>query len=865
MEQKRDFLINALHIFVLFSFALAQPLFDLLSRNATFFVVHRSEPVDIILLILIVCVLLPALVVLIEVVTGLIGRRARKAVHGFMVAGLVVIIALPVLNKIFKLPGIAIVVGAAIVGVTVTIAYIRFNQLRLFLTILSPALLIFPGLFLFNSPVSKVIFAGDAFRTIPEVHADTPIVFVVFDALSLTSLMNEDREIDPVRYPNFAALARNATWFRNATTVSDYTHMACPAMLSGIYPDKPRLPTAIDYPHNIFTLLGGSYNLIVDDPNTQLCPDQLCGKWAGHGNHESSRERISSLLLDLSVVYLHIVLPSDLRAGLPVVTRSWKDFIADDRAKPEKRAKQKSLTPLKKDYWLNYVTGERPRQLVRFIKSIDYSKKPTLYYLHIVIPHEPWRYLPSGKEYSQPAEYKIIRGLSEFGIGETWSSDEWAVVQAWQRYLLQVGFVDRLLGEIIDRIKTVGLYDRSLIVVTADHGVSFRPNDKRRPITKTNYQDIMCVPLFIKAPNQHEGVISDRNLESIDILPTIADILGISLPWTVDGQSAFNISIPERTKKFFFRSTKDKKDVERLIFRPVINEKSDTLEQMIALFGSGVKPDGLFRIGPHNNLVGQHVSEIEVVGGSGIMVEFDQERLYEHVDLNAPFVPAQITGRILMGGTIETPLNLAVSINGIIRAVTRTYPLESGMHEWSAIVPELSFRPGKNDIEVFHIAQDARRLRVERTRRKSTVTYFLSASGGQDGKTITTSEGRSIPVIPGALQGFLDRARISNDRIKFSGWAADIKNSELPNAILIFFDGKLVYSGRTNTQRIDVAHQFNNAALQRAGFSYALLLEDFKGLKDPDVRIFAVSKKGVAAELNYPKNYKWTKKMAKPN
>ena len=182
MQQKNGIYIDTLHIFVLFSFAFAQPLFDLLSRNAEFFVAHHSEPVDVVVLIVILCILLPALVVLIEVVTGLIDRRARKAVHGFMVASLVVIIALPVLNKIFELPGIAIVVGAAIVGVTVTIAYIRFHPLKMFLTVLSPALLIFPGLFLFNSPVFKVVFPEkDPSAVTVKVDNAPPIIMVVFD------------------------------------------------------------------------------------------------------------------------------------------------------------------------------------------------------------------------------------------------------------------------------------------------------------------------------------------------------------------------------------------------------------------------------------------------------------------------------------------------------------------------------------------------------------------------------------------------------------------------------------------------------------------------------------------------------------
>jgi len=441
------------------------------------------------------------------------------------------------------------------------------NPVRIFLTVLSPVLLIFPALFLLNSQISKLVFIGDIsriVRDIPKVHATTPIVFVVFDAHTLTSLMNEDRDIDAKRYPNFAALARNAYWFRNATTVADYTHMACPAMLSGLYPDKPRLPTFADYPHTIFTLLGGAYNMVVDDPNTTLCPKQLLRKWteASIRSSKTLKQRLEVLLLDSSIAYLHIIFPTDLRSKLPVVTRRWSDFMGDDIGTRKRNIKKNKSKPLSRNFWLNRVTGERPMQIRRFIRSIHFSEKPALYYLHTVIPHEPWRYLPSGKEYCQPAEYNRIRGLDEFGSGETWGPDEWAVVQAYQRYLLQVGFVDKLLGAIIDRIKGVGLYDRSLIIITADHGVSFRVNDKRRPISKTNYQDIMSVPLFIKVPNQVEGVISDSNVESIDILPSIADILDISVPWPVDGQSVFNLPLSERNNKFFFRSTHSKKEIE---------------------------------------------------------------------------------------------------------------------------------------------------------------------------------------------------------------------------------------------------------------------------------------------------------------
>ena len=55
-------------------------------------------------------------------------------------------------------PLLDLVAGAALLGVALTITYLRLASFRFYLTVLSPAVLIFPGLFLFSSPVSKVVF-----------------------------------------------------------------------------------------------------------------------------------------------------------------------------------------------------------------------------------------------------------------------------------------------------------------------------------------------------------------------------------------------------------------------------------------------------------------------------------------------------------------------------------------------------------------------------------------------------------------------------------------------------------------------------------------------------------------------------------
>src|SRR5262249_6910305 len=135
---------------------------------------------------------------------------------------------------------------------------------------------------------------------------------------------------------------------------------------------------------------------------------------------------------------------------------------------------------------------------------------------------------------------------------EVWGNDELVVLHSYQRYLLQVAFVDHLLGRLIHHLKSIDLYDRCLFVVTADHGVSFRADRSRRIPIKSNVADIMAVPLFIKLPHQHMGAINDRNVATIDVLPTIADVLKISPPFPYDGHSVFDPAEPEPPEKVFY-------------------------------------------------------------------------------------------------------------------------------------------------------------------------------------------------------------------------------------------------------------------------------------------------------------------------
>ena len=75
-----------------------------------------------------------------------------------------------------------------------------------------------------------------------------------------------------------------------------------------------------------------------------------------------------------------------------------------------------------------------------------------------------------------------------------------------------------------------------MVVLTADHGVAYRPGQPRRAPTPGNFSDIAAVPLLIKYPGETEGRIDDSPARTIDIVPTIAKELGAKLPWKAAGR-----------------------------------------------------------------------------------------------------------------------------------------------------------------------------------------------------------------------------------------------------------------------------------------------------------------------------------------
>ena len=687
----REVLERGAHLGALWAFAVAQPLFNLLGSHPEFFATHGSRG-GVIVAFALALILVPPLVLLgVEWLAGLVSVALGWAFHLAVVTVLVAALALQVVERDYPLAGFGI---ALALGVATALIYARARPAQSFLSVLSPAPLVFVALFLLFSDVSKLAFPDGA-----DVQADTkraPVVLVIFDELPVHSLMAADGRVDARRFPNFARLARDATWYRNTTSVAQDTPYAVPAILDARLPRQERLPVAADHPQSLFTMLAGRYELHVREEATSLCPPSLCASEA----REGSGGRMRPLLDEVSLVYAHLLLPDDLGRELPSVTETWRRFtaaagtsaaVADARRTPRETKRHRYLR-----LHANLARG-RTRRFERFVAEIGGGSRPRLHLLHTLLPHVPFQYLPSGRFYRTSPE--ALPGPER----RPGHAIRFLVEQGYQRHLLQLQATDRLLGELLDRLHESGTYARAVVAVVADHGISFRFGHDRRLVRAANVQDIAPVPFFIKAPGQHRGRISDKPLRTIDLLPTIADLIGLRIPWSADGRSALAPTVAAQrqrriiAKKFRHSYLVDTSSFER--------DKRAALKRKLNLFGAG-----LYAFGPHPELLGRRVSDLQPLPGGHERARIAAAGRYRNVDPATGFVPTHVVGTV-RGGPRRGGRTVALAINGRIAAMGLTFTVE-GSHEqqFSLLVPEKALQLGDNRLELLIVSGDRLRL-----------------------------------------------------------------------------------------------------------------------------------------------------------
>ena len=184
-----------------------------------------------------------------------------------------------------------------------------------------------------------------------------------------------------------------------------------------------------------------------------------------------------------------------------------------------------------------------------------FDKSGTFVYIHYLQPHKP---------YDPPEEYLRRFDPDRLGKcrcgGADWDelhdrfmlanrqgrATRTTIEHIRARYRANIRYVDAGVGALLDKLKAEGLYDDALIVLTSDHGDAFFKH-KLFGHNTTLYDDMTRIPLLVKFPKS-DGIVHRRipnSVETIDVLPTLFDYLGLSRPEVFEGDSLWPLILGE--------------------------------------------------------------------------------------------------------------------------------------------------------------------------------------------------------------------------------------------------------------------------------------------------------------------------------
>ncbi len=184
---------------------------------------------------------------------------------------------------------------------------------------------------------------------------------------------------------------------------------------------------------------------------------------------------------------------------------------------------------------------------VELLQKHGKSEKPFFIATGFVRPHYP-SVAPASYFEGYPHEEMLIPEVPEGDLDDVpklgkagTTSQSTGIAQypdnirkMWADYYATVTFMDEQLGKVMAELDRQGLRDSTLVIFTSDHGYHLGEHHLWQ---KSNFkEEVTRVPLLMSAPGFEPGRTMSLS-ELTDLYPSICDLVGVSIPDTVQGES----------------------------------------------------------------------------------------------------------------------------------------------------------------------------------------------------------------------------------------------------------------------------------------------------------------------------------------
>lgn len=384
--------------------------------------------------------------------------------------------------------------------------------------------------------------AGSHKRAMAKSPSSSPhpnVIIISFDALAARHASLYGYSLDTT--PNLVALGRESYVFNNMFSSSNRTSPALTSLMNGQHPST----------HHV----NGSYSFLFGQNARQTLPSILQG--LGYETITTAMRAIIVNLQGFDKVEVKNNIPSlyvttsnlfrnwglgpldwfnDIIKSMIVVNKvtNWIDKMLARPHKPTPHPEKTSPLGVKAP----------ERMLAHGLQLISAAQTPFFLWIHLSPPHDP--YLPRSdflysflneKIFDTPKNF--YKDISPFIMISQWRyqlQDQPMVDKLARRYDEYIRYADHEVGNFINALRQSGILDKSILIVTSDHGEMFEKGfwGHGGPYL---YQCLINVPFILRLPGQTQGYRINANVGFPDVAPSILELLGTKAPAWMDGKS----------------------------------------------------------------------------------------------------------------------------------------------------------------------------------------------------------------------------------------------------------------------------------------------------------------------------------------
>ena len=363
------------------------------------------------------------------------------------------------------------------------------------------------------------------------------VIILVLDALSATNMSVYG--YPRATTPHLEAFAERATVYHSHYAGGNYTVPGVATLLTGTYPWSNR---ALNHSggvrpgmlaQNVFRMVGNQYHRVA-------FPQAVWSNFIVSQFHEDIDELMPTSTFSEFDLLVADKFPNDINMAF----RALDDFTFHVTGVPTSLvfgAVQHGLdyrgsTHLSSDGYprglphdVNYPIYFRLEKLFGGLASLlPNLPQPFFAYVHLFPPHAPYR--PSRKFNGKFFDewWPVNKPVHRLSDGASYTK----LTDARRYYDAYIASIDSELGIFLASLQASGALDSSYLMITSDHGEMFERGERAHN-TALLYDPVVHVPLLVSTPGQDSRLDVRTPTNAVDILPTIAHVLGKPTPsWT---------------------------------------------------------------------------------------------------------------------------------------------------------------------------------------------------------------------------------------------------------------------------------------------------------------------------------------------